>query len=254
MAEKSHTQTNTISVAALTVGIAAFVTSPIPFWGLIAGITAIVLGIIGLRSTTSKGLSVVGIVTGGVAVLANIIIGTLLLLGFLAVGLTRLTQINFGLDTQARTLATIQQKNEVLLKQLDAKKDFSKGETAQFGVFSLKINTVTRNFTPTDTSLTPSPGKEFILVNVTAKNTTDKTQYINSTMFNLDNNGVTSAPQIAGKDPMFRGGPLNTGESYTANLMYEATKGSQTLKLKYEERITSTNSSDPKILICTLAI
>ncbi|MEJ6490630.1 hypothetical protein PQI23_12955 [Leucobacter sp. USCH14] len=61
-----------LAIAALVVGIASLVF----FWfwilGLLGGIAAVILGILALRKRQSKGMSLTGLITGGVAVLASI--------------------------------------------------------------------------------------------------------------------------------------------------------------------------------------
>ncbi len=61
-----------LAIAALIVGIASLVF----FWfwilGLLGGIAAVILGILALRKRQSKGMSLTGVITGGVAVLASI--------------------------------------------------------------------------------------------------------------------------------------------------------------------------------------
>lgn len=72
-----------LALSSLIVGIASLVF----FWtwviGLLGGIAAVVLGIIGLRKGQSKGMSLTGIITGGVAVLISVgvIIFTLFFFG-----------------------------------------------------------------------------------------------------------------------------------------------------------------------------
>ena len=61
-----------LALAALIVGIGAFLFGLIPVFGALVGIAAVVLGIVALRKQQSKGMAVTGIVLGGIAVLASI--------------------------------------------------------------------------------------------------------------------------------------------------------------------------------------
>jgi hypothetical protein len=60
------------ALAALLVGIAAFLFGLIPVFGALVGIAAIILGVLALRRSQPKGLAVTGIVLGGLAVIASI--------------------------------------------------------------------------------------------------------------------------------------------------------------------------------------
>ena len=53
-------------------GIGAFLFGLIPVFGALVGIVAVVLGILALRKQQSKGLSLTGIILGGIAILASI--------------------------------------------------------------------------------------------------------------------------------------------------------------------------------------
>lgn len=61
-----------LALAALFVGIGAFLFGLIPVFGALVGITGIVLGVLALTKKQSKGLAVTGIVLAGLAVLASV--------------------------------------------------------------------------------------------------------------------------------------------------------------------------------------
>ncbi|MGN6407944.1 MAG: Ltp family lipoprotein, partial [Curtobacterium sp.] len=61
-----------LAIAALVVGIVAFVFGWVPVFGAILGVVAIVLGAIALRKRQSKGLAVTGLVLGAVAAITSI--------------------------------------------------------------------------------------------------------------------------------------------------------------------------------------
>jgi len=58
----------------MVVGIVSLVFCAVPFVGIIGGIVAVVLGLVALKKAQSKGMSVTGIVTGGLALVASIAI------------------------------------------------------------------------------------------------------------------------------------------------------------------------------------
>ena len=61
-----------LALAALIVGIGAFLVGLVPVFGALVGIVAVVLGILALRKQQSKGMAVTGIILGGVAALVSI--------------------------------------------------------------------------------------------------------------------------------------------------------------------------------------
>lgn len=61
-----------LAIAALVVGIVAFVFGWVPVFGAIVGVVAIVLGAIALRKRQSKGLAITGLVLGAVATITSI--------------------------------------------------------------------------------------------------------------------------------------------------------------------------------------
>ncbi|MEV8339485.1 hypothetical protein [Leucobacter sp. NPDC077196] len=74
-----------LAIAALVVGIASLVFFWAWFIGILGGIAAVILGIIALKKRQSKGMSLTGIITGGVAVLvsAGVLIFSLFIFGTL---------------------------------------------------------------------------------------------------------------------------------------------------------------------------
>ena len=62
-----------LALAALIVGIGAFLVGLVPVFGALVGVAAVVLGIIALRKRQSKGMAVAGIALGGVGALVSIV-------------------------------------------------------------------------------------------------------------------------------------------------------------------------------------
>src|SRR5690554_4375935 len=60
-----------LAIAALVVGIMAFLLGLIPVFGAIVGLTAVVFGILAMRKNQSKGMSIAGIVLGGLAAVVS---------------------------------------------------------------------------------------------------------------------------------------------------------------------------------------
>lgn len=59
------------ALAALIVGIAAFLFGLLPVFGALVGIAAVILGSIALTKQQSKGMGIAGIVLGGIAILSS---------------------------------------------------------------------------------------------------------------------------------------------------------------------------------------
>jgi hypothetical protein len=70
-----------LAIAALVVGILAFLTGLAPIWGIIAGGAAVALGAIALAKKQSKGLALTGLILGGVAMLASLVTTVALVAG-----------------------------------------------------------------------------------------------------------------------------------------------------------------------------
>jgi hypothetical protein len=65
--------TKGFALAALILGIAAFLTGWTPVLGVILGITAVVLGIVALARRQSKGMAITGLALGAVALIASLV-------------------------------------------------------------------------------------------------------------------------------------------------------------------------------------
>lgn len=234
--------TNGLAVAALVVGIVAVISGWVPFWGLLVGATAVVLGILALKKANGKGMAIAGIITGGLGALW----GLLVAVGFIIA----LTLGASAVNTANETLKEQVGDSQALI---DSKKDFAKGETAQFGdKFSVKVNSVERNFSPGQ-YYTSNEGKEYIVLNLTVKNTSDKSQYLTTLDFKVLDNGMTKPGNFAPASNKLDSGELEAGAETTGNLVYEVTAGATDLKLQYEI-MTVDDSFKSKNLVYSLEI
>lgn len=234
--------TNGLAIAAMVVGIVAFISGWLPFWGLLVGVAAIVLGFIALKKPTGKGMAITGIITGALAVLTSIIF-TVLFVVTLVAGTAFVNEAKNQVDQET---AQSQEK-------IDAKKDFAKGEVAQFGTFEVTVNSVQRNFVPESEFYQPEEGKEFVVVNVTIKNTGSEAEYISPYDLSINDAGMAVTNAFVQIDSELESGDLSPDASATGNIVYEVTKDSTDLKLQYEE-IVFTPTYESKELTYTLAI
>lgn len=213
---------NGLAVASMIVGIVAFVSGWIPFWGLLAGGAAVVLGIVGLKKPNGKGMSITGIVTGGIALLTSIL--------FTVVFFFALTG-GSSYFSEANTEYTEDSMNAQ--QMIDSKKVFKKGEVATFGPYEVKVNSVQPDFTPKDTSETPLEGYKYIVVNATVTLKGEDSGYIGPYTFFLTANGDIIDSSYVTEDPELSASNLKPNQSLTGNLVFEVPKDAQSLKLQY---------------------
>ena len=79
-----------LAIAALVVGIIAFFGGWIPLIGLLLGIAGVIIGIVALRRQQSRGFSLTGILLSVVAILANFIVTTIVVVALATGGLAAL--------------------------------------------------------------------------------------------------------------------------------------------------------------------
>ena len=243
---------NGLAIAALVVGIIAFLSGWVPFWAFIAGAAAVVLGIIALKKAggSGKGMAIAGLVTGGIAAIWGFIVTLILVLALLA-GTATLGVFGAALDEANQAL---QEHENQVQDAADAKKDFAKGETAVFNNLEVNANSVKRNFADPDGMFTPANGKEFILVNITVKNIGDEPEHVSDFDFKINEGGVATSTEYLGLDTAFQGGEMSPNASASGDLVFEVTKGASDLKLQYSTSILSIKEGEIKTLTYTLAI
>ena len=234
--------TNGLAIASMIVGIVAFLSGWLPFWGLLAGAAAVVLGILALKKPTGKGFSITGIITGGLAVLSSLV-ATL----FFVIALATSGPILKEAQNQ------VQKESAQSQELLNAQKNFNKGETAVFGTLSVKVNSVERNYVPESSFYQADDGKEYVVLNVSIKNTGDESEYISPYTFSLNDNGVAVDSTFVTVDPELTTGELSPEATVTGNVVFEVTKDSSKLKLQYETTAYTENYESKK-LVYTLAI
>ncbi|MES2630754.1 MAG: DUF4190 domain-containing protein [Patescibacteria group bacterium] len=234
--------TNGLAIASMVVGIVAFVSGWIPFWGLLTGIAAIVLGVIALKKPTGKGFSIAGIVTGGLAALSSILFTVFFIIGIVSSG---------AIIDQAGE--EYNKDNASSQEMIDAKKDFAKGETAVFGHYEVKVNSVERNYVSESEFYQAEEGMEYVVVNLTVKNISDDNKYVGPYTFTLTDNGTAVDSAFVTVDPELASENLDPGETITGNLVFEVTKDSTDLKLQLETTVYD-SSYKAKDLVYTLAI
>ena len=214
---------NGLAITSLVLGILAFLSGWF-FMGFVFGIAAVILGIIGLKKPGGKGMSIAGIVTGGLGALSGIlftVIGGLAILGSTAFLSEYSEELNQAVE-------------QALGQRTSDKTEWNVGETAQFGDFDVRITNVERDFNPESEFFAASEGNELVALTLEAKNTSDAAEYIGSFEFTLVANGLGKSPSFATKDPDFESGDLQAGATTTGNIVFEVPAGATNLVLQYD--------------------
>jgi hypothetical protein len=232
---------NGLAIAALVVGIVAAISGWIPFWGLIVGGAAVVLGILGLRKANGKGMAIAGLVTGAIGAFWSIFTTLFFVIALVA-----------GIGATNGIQQAVEEQHQETQSLIEAKKDFTKGETATFGdQFEVTVNSVETNYNPGE-YYAPDEGNQFIVVNVTIKNIGEESEYLSSYLFSVVDNGVAVDASYAPVGEELKTGDLEPGASTTGNLVYEVGADAADLKLAYVVNVYD-SSYDSKTLTYTLA-
>lgn len=220
--------TNGLAIAALIVGIVAVISGWAPFWGVIVGAAAVVLGVLGLKKPGGRGMSIAGIITGAIGAVWSLIVTVLFVIA-LSIG---------GAVVQTAQNAVDQANNESNAL-INAKKDFAKGETAKFAdAYEVTITSVQRNYNPGQ-YYTAADGKEYVKLGLSIKNISDESQYVSSFTFNVLDKGVAKSSSFAPVDNELESGDLEAGATTKGNVVYEVTKGASDLKLVYKTTVST---------------
>lgn len=213
-----------LAIAALVLGILAFLSGWIAVLGLLLGIAAIVLGIMAMKKPAGKTFGIIGLIGGILGALTGLVMTV-----FFVIGLVAASSIQ---DTAQKQLDRAQQEMQEEQKKADAKSDFSKGETGVFGDWEVKVNSVQRNYDTGSKYYVPKDGNEYIVVNITAKNVSKSPDLVSSYDFKVNVDGASEGPSYATvPSPKFDSKTLDPGVSQTGNILFEVPKGATNLKL-----------------------
>lgn len=246
-------KTNGMAIAALIVGIVAFLSGWVPFWGFVAGATAVILGALSMKHKESKGLSITGLILGGLATLTSIVCTVLFFLGVLAIGGLGLAMSDYADDIPNNLESTYSDYYAQQEQFINAKKDFAKGETATFAGFEVKVNSVDFNYSPVDGS-TPYSDEKFVKVNLTVKNITGDSQYFSGITFDLTDGDERFYSSFVDYDLTIDGGTIAAGKSITGDIIYDVPENATNLKLMYATSVYNTEDDSYTDLEYFLAI
>lgn len=232
----SISPSNGLAIAAMVVGIVAVISGWIPLWGLLVSAAAIILGVLGLKRVGGKGMAITGIVTGSVGALWALFVTVFFVIAIVA-----------GVSAAEQSREASLEKERETQSLMDAKKDFNKGETAQFGAeFEVKVNSVERNYNP-GASYKPLAGKEYIVVNLTINNISDRSKYLMLSDFTVIDNGLSQRYATVPVTNELDGGNLAADGTTTGNLVFLVTSDATDLKLQYIVTIFDSNYKSKKL-------
>lgn len=101
-------KSQTFAIVALISGILSFVLGWTAFFGLVLGVVAVIFGILALQRKQPKGLSLTGLILGGIGALTSLIVGIVLVVGIGVIGAIE----SEASSTQAETTEVPQEEPE----------------------------------------------------------------------------------------------------------------------------------------------
>jgi len=127
-----------LAIVALIIGIVGILTMLVPFVGLALGIAAVILAIVARKKSPEQKKWLPGLITGSIATVMGLGVLVLLGLGLLLSGIGTAVNGEQGKEYQAQ-VQTI----------TNAKKDFTKGEVAEFGPYDVTVVSSEPYYQPT---------------------------------------------------------------------------------------------------------
>jgi hypothetical protein len=235
----THSSQKGLAIGSLVTGIIAFLTGLAPVWGILAGITAIVLGIFAIRKSAPKAFGIIAIIGGSLAFLTSLATTGLLM---------------YGIFNPSAGSSIDRENRENTQKLLNEKKDYAKGETMLFNGWSLKVNSVEvitdqyqrqlaryggdQSDKLLDIWLKKYRENDYYIVNITVTNTdipVEDLPFLMDNAIEMTDGTSNYGMPIAAVDvpePRFQGKSYEIGESQTAYLLFEVPKSQASLPKK----------------------
>ena len=165
-----------MEIAALVLGIIAFIVSFIPGCGLIIGIipaiVGVILGIVALaKKKEKKGMAIAGLILSALSIL--IMIGMIIIVG--AGSISALNDISDTLDTDMNTINSFVKEVED-----DEDEEINVGETYEDDEVSIKYVSVDENFTGYNSYATVEQGYKIIKLELEVENLSNSNMYVSS--------------------------------------------------------------------------
>lgn len=120
---------------------------------------------------------------------------------------------------------------------VDERNEIPKNQTATFGYFDVKINKVTRNYKPTDGRSPSQSGYVFLLLDITATNTSKDAHSLSDIELGvLSGQDVIYSSLSVLVEPVFKTGSIDAGKTVSGNLVFEVPPNKD-VKLYYNTQI-----------------
>lgn len=207
---------NGLAIAALVVGIIAFLFGWIGALDLLAAITAVILGGIALAKKQNKGLAITGLVLGAVALITALIMTIIWLVA-----------LTSAANDTAKEVSNMQSTQQAVA---NAEHDFTKGTVADFYDISVVATNVEHGIT--DTYVKPAAGNELVRVTVSIKNISDSKISVSPYDFEVSADGVSTMRELVSNDSQLDAVSLESGASVSGTMVFEVKVGAS-LKLNY---------------------
>lgn len=158
----------------------------------------------------------------------------LAILTFVALG----TLLVLSLSNTASDTLKVETVNP-LREGIDETKSFDKDTSATFGYFEMTINDVTRGYKPDNGSMPSKPSDEFILLNISAKNTDQAPHLLSDIDLAVLADKTLINASFVSIDSQFKSTSVEPGATVTGNLLFSVPSDATDLKLYYNTQIYS---------------
>lgn len=125
------------------------------------------------------------------------------------------------------------QSTQNLRDKADETKEFAADTPATFGPFAVTINKVSRHYKPGNNTEPKYPNEEFLLLDITIKNTSSTAQLLSETGLGLLVDDVLEVSSFITVEPVLELGVIEAGETRQGNLLYEVPSDAQNVQLYY---------------------
>ena len=226
------TKPNGLAIAALVVGIVAFLSGIIPFFGLVVGVAAIVLGIFGLKKIGGKGMSIAGLALGSLATFTNLIVIVFFIIG--------LSAINHG--STVTSTGTDSSSSQT--------KSYKVGDVISINDKEVTVSAAERNWESGNQFTVPSTGNEFVKLQVTIKNNSASEVAYNTYDWQIqDSAGVIKDISSAsyGIDGALGSGQLAPKGKVAGSVIFEVPSGDSGLIVRYSPLFWSSDKIEIKL-------
>jgi hypothetical protein len=210
-----------MAVASLVLGLVAILFCWIPWIGILAGVIALILGIIRLlkmkksEEKKGKGMSIAGIITGVIGLAISVII----LIIAVTTANVFINSVNDYSNKQNNIVSSL-------------KSSYNVGEKADIDGLMLSVTSVS-DYISTNEYYQPNAGNKFIKVNIYAENQSKEDQNISTIDFNCYADDSAVSTGYVSEDDEFTGATIATGKNVSGILYFEVPETANKIELQY---------------------